>query len=109
MASFPSTDAFAPQKGSYPEPTQKSETFVAGDGGGRVYVPAAKTRFVLKFNLSTDEVNTLMALYEANKLLPVDFAWVGDGLTYSCYFEERPELRPSENLRWDVGVRLVQA
>jgi hypothetical protein len=109
VASYLSTPAFDPQKGSYPEPTQKSESYVAGDGGGRVYVPASKTRFYIKHNLSTTDVNTLLAFYETNKLLPVDFTWVGDGGVYSCYFEEKPDVRPDENNRWEVSVRLIQA
>ncbi|HBY64379.1 MAG TPA: hypothetical protein DEH78_31550 [Solibacterales bacterium] len=114
MASYPTTAAFAPQKGSYREPTQKSEVYIAGDGGGRVYVPPTKWRFNVVHVLEAADVGTLMALYEANKTVPIDFTWVEDDVlgtptTYSCYFEGRPDYRPDENGRWMATARLVQA
>lgn len=109
MPSFPSTPEFDPQKGSFAEPTQKTESHVAGDGGVRVYVPPFKKRFNLKLLLTQSGVSTLLALYEANKVTPIDFTWVEDGLVYSVYFEGRPELRPDENMHWEAAVRLGQA
>lgn len=109
MASYPATSGFAPQKGSYREPTQKTEVYIAGDGGGRVYVPMSKSRFFLKHTLDAADVTTITNLYIANASLPVDLVWIEDGATYSCYFDGQPDLRPDENGRWDATVKLVQA
>lgn len=106
MASYPTT--YKQLIGSTEELTQPSQTFIAGDGGGRVYVPAQKKRFIVLHKLTQANFAALEAFYVTNALLPVDFVWRRDGATYSCYFEERPVPTVSEPPYRGVTVRLVQ-
>lgn len=107
MASYPS---YKQLLNSRDEPTQQTQTFIAGDGGGRVYVPPKKLKFQIRHLLTTAELATLLAFYETNKVVAVDLLWKKDGATYSVYFTERPQGDINQNnprLR-DVTVELVQ-
>lgn len=106
MASFPALD---PSKGSYFEPRESRQIDwdgdnrahirdLGGDGGGT---------FKLKFELDAADRNTLMAFYAANALIPLDFTWIEDGVTYQVQFARRPVIRPGEVERRDVDVELV--
>lgn len=107
---MPSYPSYRQLLNSRDEPTQPSQTFIAGDGGGRVYVPAKKLKFQVRHLLTKAELVTLLAFYETNKTTAVDLLWKKDGATYSVYFTERPQGDINSNnprLR-DVTVDLVQ-
>lgn len=105
---MPSYLTYKQLAGSVEELTQPSQTFIAGDGGGRVYVPPSKKRFSIVHKLTKAEFAALEALYLANITTAIDFTWHRDSVVYSCYFEERPVPRVTEPPLREVTVRLVQ-
>lgn len=114
MPSYPTlrTDADA----STDEQTAPAQTFIAGDGKGRVYWPASAKRFKLRHHaLTLAQTKTLMDFYTANRLLTFDLPWkAGEAdtpVTYQVRFASRPAVRPygkaDPRLR-NVDVDLVE-
>jgi len=58
--------------------------------------------------LTNTERATLDAFYLANRRIPFDFVWSGDGLTYSCLFSGPPKYKSLPGLYWDTTVGMVQ-
>ncbi len=107
---MPSYPAYKQLLGSRDEPTQPTQTFIAGDGGARVYVPVKKLKFQLRHLLTSAELATLIAFYETNKTAAVDLTWKKDATVYSVYFTERPQgdVNTSNPRLRDVTVNLAQ-
>lgn len=82
MASYPAFDQLL---GSTHTPFDDLTIDRAIDGSakGRRFYTTRKDRFMLKHLLTLAQRDTLLAFYDANWTLAIDFVWDGDRETYS--------------------------
>lgn len=74
----------------------------------RGFFSGRKSRFVLKHHLVATDLATLLAFYDANRLLTVAMTWALDGNAYTCLFNGAPKVSPGDGTGSDVMVGLVQ-
>lgn len=81
---------------------------VNGAGFGRSFFTTAMPRFQFSHILTPSERDTLQAFYAANKTIPFNLAFQGDGVTYSgLLFEGRPKFTYIGGNRIKADVVLV--
>jgi hypothetical protein len=66
------------------------DTSVSGIAHGRAFFTRRKGRFTLLHRLTSTQYATLLALYDANRLLRVTLTWSDDQAQYVCYFDGAP-------------------
>jgi hypothetical protein len=59
---------------------------MGGAGHASSFYDAPKTNFSIRHKLSTADIATLKTFYTDNLVIPFDFVWALDGVTYSCIF-----------------------
>lgn len=65
---------------------------IDGTAYARAFYAARKDRFVLHHDLTLAQRDTLLAFYDANRAIPFDLLWTGDGTTYTnCLFNDLPK------------------
>jgi len=81
---------------------------VSGRLRGQSFYSGDMETFTVKHLLSNDELAALRSFYDANKLLPVQFTWVGDEQVYGVMFVKAPLSKPRVGGRNDVTVYLEE-
>lgn len=109
MASYPS---FPQLLGSVETPRDDLtvDRAVNGTAKARAFYTARKRQFQVRHLLTKAERDTLLAFYDANRLVSCLFTWTGDTTptVYTCLFERPPELRHASPSIIEAIVRLVQ-
>lgn len=76
----------------------------------RSFYTAPKKAFtVVHEGMTSEERDTLLAYYAATRLLPFDFVWAADNVTYTCLFATPPKSVITSDLHWTVTTSLVEA
>lgn len=107
---------------SYPAHKWLLDATADGDGGvqvdraqdgtarGRELFPLTKRRFVGRHLVTSDELASYFAFYEANKLDQVALDWRGsEAGSYVVLFERRPRSQAVKPGTFQVAVELLEA
>ena len=108
MAAYPSLGQTTQSRESWIDDVQ-IERASNGAARGRALFAGRKLELQIAHVCERDDVATLLAFYDANRLLPVDVTWAGDGVTRAMLFSATPEVQPEGGTLWRVTSRMVEA
>lgn len=79
-----------------------------GAARGRALFAGRKLELQIDHVVERADVDSLLAFYDTNRLLPVDVTWAGDGVTRSMLFSGPPDVQPEGGTLWRVTSKLEQ-
>lgn len=107
MATYPSFGQLATTTDPYDDDIRVDRA-VDGTAKARAFYSGRKHHFVVKHLLTSTDFATLLAFYDANRTIEVDFVWAQDGATYQCLFAGAPKTSFASGVYVDVEVTLVE-
>lgn len=108
MAAYPTLGQTSQSRESWEDDVQ-IERASNGSARGRALYTGRKLELQIDHVVERSEVATLLSFYDANRLLPVDVTWIGDGVTRSMLFSGPPDVQPKGGALWRVTSRMVEA
>ena len=108
MAAYPSIGQTSQSRESWADDVQ-IERASNGAARGRALFIGRKLELQIAHVVERSDVATLLAFYDANRLLPVDVTWAGDGVSRAMLFAGAPDVQTEGGTLWRVTCRLVEA
>lgn len=107
MAAYPNLGQTTQSRESW-EDDVKIDRASNGTARGRALFAGRKATLQIAHICERGDVNTLLAFYDTNRLLPVDVTWLGDGVTRQMLFAGPPDVQPEGGMLWRVTSKLEQ-
>lgn len=108
MAAYPNLGQTSQSREAWEDDVQ-IERASNGSARGRALYAGRKLALQIAHICERGDVDSLLSFYDANRLLPVDVTWAGDGQARAMLFSGPPDVQHEGGAVWRVTSRMVQA